>query len=244
MPLVGNVVAGDTGIDLSDLINAQAAQNELPPELLVALGIAESELTARSERWGRHSAEARAALAAGDSAALERIVAQIEAETPNDISFGLFQQTVRFAGEGDHSDSLANILAVRDVYFDPVHATMVAARTLGIHYRRFGDRLEALCRYNAPSRRGVDNPNRPRYQESLSRAQAFVVPAGGTGGAVAVLSPFPVDDRPSPNLEPHRPRTIGVFIHSTRGPTNTLEADYQATINAFLDPAFEASAHL
>src|SRR5438067_13854666 len=101
MPLVGNVVAGDTGIDLSDLINAQAAQNELPPELLVALGIAESELTARSERWGRHTAEVRAALAAGDSASICATIRSSAAETPNDISFGLFQQTVRFAGEGD-----------------------------------------------------------------------------------------------------------------------------------------------
>ena len=214
---MGNgVVAGDTGADLSALIREGADRNGLPIELLVALAIAESELRVQAERWGRHTARARAALAAEDHDALRGVVEQVERETPGDISFGLFQQTVRWADEGDHSSSLENIFLIRDLYYDPAHATAVAGRKLGAFWRKFGDPLEALCRYNKPALAGADNPHRARHQESLERARALlsrsegddggVAPAPDAGGTGVTPVRFDVEVRPSPNRNRREPR--------------------------------------
>ncbi len=249
MVAVANVVANDTGVDLTEIFNAEAAGNGLPSELLVALAIAESELNVRAERWGRHSANARQALAADDRAALEALLAQIDRETPGDVSFGLFQQTVRWADEGDHSISLQNVLRIRELYSDPGHATAVAARKLGAYWRRFGEPLEALCRYNKPALAGSENPHRARYRKCLKRAGAFLATGevNGRPGVddVAATEPaaLPVDERLSPNRRPGRAETVGVVIHSTRGGTPDAETDFRATINWFLNPASEVSAH-
>lgn len=244
MSRVRGVIANDSGEDLSDLINDTAERHDVPAELIVALGIAESELNVRSQRWGRHSAEARAALAAGDPSALEAVVATVEQETPGDISFGLFQQTVRWANEGDHTISLENILAVRDLYWDPAHATEVAAGKLGAYLRRYGDPAEALCRYNAPARDGLSNPHRQRFIDGLERAQAFLE----TNEVNRLAAPSPpaslVEVQWSPNAVPHRPRTLGIIIHSTRGNTDSLEREYLATISHFLNPQAEVSTHV
>jgi N-acetyl-anhydromuramyl-L-alanine amidase AmpD len=250
MPAVANVVANDTGEDLTELFNSEAARNHLPSELLVALAIAESELNVQSQRWGRHSAQARAAVEADDRVALEALLARIEQETPGDISFGLFQQTVRWADEGDHSTSIQNVFHLRDLYFDPRHATAVAARKLAAYWRRFGDPLEALCRYNKPALEGSTNPHRARYRKSLNRAGAFL--AGGEGNGRPAPGDVPaeptptlvIDERISPNRQGRRAETVGVVIHSTRGGTADAETDYRATINWFLNPASEVSAHM
>lgn len=247
MARVARVIANDTGEDLTEIVNAEATRHGLPPELLVALGIAESELNVQSQRWAKLTAQAREALAAGDFPRLEEILANIAAsDTPHDISFGLFQQTVRFAAEGDHTGSLANVLMIRDLYWNAVHAAAVAAKQLGFFFHKFNDPLEALCRYNKPSLAGIENPTRPRYRDSLERAQAFLAEDLGDGpiGGVTMPFDFEVDTQISPNQSPSRPQTIGVVIHATRGPTANQATDYKATINHFLNPASEVSAHM
>jgi hypothetical protein len=192
MAQLAHVVSNDTGEDLTALVVAAAQANGLPPELLLALAIAESELGVRCQRWGRHTDRARQLLAADDRAGLAELVGLIDQETPGDISFGLFQQTVRWADEGDQSSTLGNVFALRDLYFDPNHATTVAAKRLGAFWRQFGDPLEALCRYNKPSIPGAENPHRARYQECMGRARAFQddVASPDGQGSTSRLAPF------------------------------------------------------
>jgi N-acetyl-anhydromuramyl-L-alanine amidase AmpD len=239
MAVVARVIAQDTGQDLAELFNAEAAHVGVPAELLVALAIAETELCVSAERWGRHTVAARAALAADDRAALAALLATIEAETPGDVSFGLFQQTVRWADEGDHTGSLENIFAIRELYEDPRHATAVAARKLGVYWRKYGDPLEALCRYNKPSLPGSQSPHRQRYRESLERARAYIA-QGQEEHAMSV----DMEVKLSPNFSANRRRTDGIIIHSTRGNSANPETDYHATINWFLNPQSEVSAHV
>lgn len=57
---------------------------------------------------------------------------------------------------------------------------------------------------------------------------------------VAKLSPNRGDET---GLSAKRRETIGIVIHSTRGPTATLETDYRATVRFFSQAASEVSAH-
>ncbi len=237
MSALAGVMARDTGEPLADLLNAEAARHNLPPELPLALAIAESEVSVRAQRWGRHTAAALAALTADDRGALADLVAAVERETPGDISFGLFQQTVRWADEGDHSTSLENIFAIRDLYFEPGYATAVAVGELGLYWRRHGDALEALCRYNKPSVPGADNPHRGRYLDSLERARGYLT-------AQEPAMPLIVDVKRSPHFSSNRPKTLGVVLHSTRGGTASAATDYEATINWFVNPNSQVSAHV
>ena len=50
-----------------------------------------------------------------------------------DQSAGLFQQTVAYAEEGDHTESPENVALIKRLYFDPSHACDVAAAA----YRRW-----------------------------------------------------------------------------------------------------------
>jgi hypothetical protein len=68
-----------------------------------------------------------------------------------DKSPGLFQQTIKFADEGDHTDSPENIALIKHLYFDPVHATDVAAKKY-LYWRHDPDvpPLTAWVAYNSP----------------------------------------------------------------------------------------------
>jgi hypothetical protein len=240
---MAGIIAADTGDDLTALLSDTASAAGVPLAVLVGLGIAESELCVRSERWGRRSPRAKELLAVGDRAGLEELVRAIDAETPGDISFGLFQQTVRWADEGDHTLALENVFALRDLYFQPGHAARVAARKLAAFARVHDDPLEVLCRYNKPALPGVDNPHRARYQESLEKARSLVTSSPAP-------TPRPPDlqlvweERLTDNSERGRPSTRGVVVHSTRGGTGNLATEYAATMNWFRNPAAEVSAHV
>jgi N-acetyl-anhydromuramyl-L-alanine amidase AmpD len=55
---------------------------------------------------------------------------------------------------------------------------------------------------------------------------------------------FPEEVQLTTSSASNRPKTLGVFIHSTRGGHNvTLEQEFRATIGFFLNPDNEASAH-
>lgn len=99
---------------------------------------------------------------------------QITREAGDDISFGAFQQTVRYANEGDHTSSIKNIALIERLYSDPVHACDVAARKFK-HYRDSeATALDAWCRYNWPARDPQQNPNRGNYADGLEKAKAIM----------------------------------------------------------------------
>lgn len=162
----------------------------IPRLLMLALGIAESNLNPLAERWGsaQNTPSAKEALAAGD---LQRL-AEIREQAGNDVSFGAWQQTWRWSAEFDGTQEIAKILAMREKYFDPTHAAAVAAARIAPYWHRYGDPLEALCRYNKPAVPSEENPNRPNCQRGLNEAEAllatlpdnFSVP--GSHGGVAM----------------------------------------------------------
>lgn len=88
-----------------------------------------------------------------------------------DWSVGLFQQTPRFAEEGDQSDSECNWALIRQLYSDPTHASNVAAIKFGSYRVNERNALDAWCRYNWPTREPMENPNRGNYDQGLQRAQ-------------------------------------------------------------------------
>ena len=154
----------------------RAAQRQgVPPLLLLALAIAESNLNPRAERWYRYTAEAKAAIGAGDRRRLLSLMARIELERPGDISFGLCQPTWKwrdpdeFAGAGP--GDLDALLAYRERYFDPAYALARGARRIAGFWHRYApDVLETLCRYNKPALSQWENPAVDNYRRGIREA--------------------------------------------------------------------------
>jgi hypothetical protein len=107
-----------------------------------------------------------------------------------DWSAGLFQQTVAFADEGDHSASEQNVALIKQLYFDPVHACDVAA--VKYHYWRYNPDVPAetaWVAYNGPSyyHTPEQSPNLENYRRSLAEAAQILgivteQPSGRTYG--------------------------------------------------------------
>lgn len=98
-----------------------------------------------------------------------------------DWSAGLFQQTVRFADEGDQTASPENVALIKRLYFDPAYACDVAARKFKAYRAKEATALDAWCRYNWPARDPALNPNRGNYAAGLTEAQRIL---GGTTAAI------------------------------------------------------------
>jgi hypothetical protein len=95
--------------------------------LALACAMAESDLDPRTDRFGRRTAQARAAIANGDHATLGEI---IQATWP-DVSFGFGQRIVKFHYVGNLLPTVANVLAVREhVFAHPDQDLLEMARTL------------------------------------------------------------------------------------------------------------------
>lgn len=111
-----------------------------------------------------------------------------------DVSFGLFQQTVRFAPDGDQSQRPENIDLIKRLYSDPWHASRVAAGQFK-HYRAGeSSALDAWCRYNWPAKNPADNPNRGNYTRGLAEAANLI----GTSTPTASYDPnVPVTPQPN-----------------------------------------------
>jgi hypothetical protein len=128
------------------LIVSKAEEYGLVPWELLGGAIAESGLNHRAERLG----------------------------TPPDVSFGLFQQTARYAPEGNLEGDLDHM---RELYFDPVHATDVAAANYrGWRYDPEVPAEQAWCAYNWPGSYShyTDNPNLDNYRAGLEEAQQIL----------------------------------------------------------------------
>lgn len=94
-----------------------------------------------------------------------------------DKSPGLFQQTIRYADEGDQSDSPENVALIKRLYFDPVHACDVAARKY--RYWRYDPDVPALTAwvaYNSPGfyHTPEESPNVENYRAGLAEAQRIL----------------------------------------------------------------------
>lgn len=94
-----------------------------------------------------------------------------------DKSPGLFQQTIKFADEGDHTDSPENIALLKRLYSDPVHACDVAAKKF-LYWRHNPDvpALTAWVAYNSPGfyHTPEQSPNVENYRRGLAEAQAML----------------------------------------------------------------------
>lgn len=94
-----------------------------------------------------------------------------------DWSAGLYQQTVAYADEGDHSASPENVALIQRLYFDPEHACDVAARKY-LYWRHDPDvpPLTAWIAYNSPGYYHTPgaSPNRANYQRGLDEARAIL----------------------------------------------------------------------
>ena len=102
------------GEDIRGPLTAAASAARIPLTLALACAIAESSLDPRAERWGSLTKEAKAAIAAGDRAGLRENIGRAWA----DISFGYGQRIVLYHYSGDRSQTVDNVLSVRDYVFD------------------------------------------------------------------------------------------------------------------------------
>ncbi len=127
-----------------------------------------------SDSYRNLTDEAERAIARADFAELERLLKIITDAGSTDISFGVGQQTVRWADEGDHTQTVKNVLYIRSLYFDVPFAVNRAAAKLAAYVSKYGDDLEALCRYNKPSVEGAKNSNRSNYERGLAKADQIL----------------------------------------------------------------------
>lgn len=191
------MIADTEGRDIEPWLRRYAEANGIPLQLALACAIAEGHLNPKAERYGRYTKEAKAALATGDAVAFAGFVQA----AGNDISFGMGQRIVLYHYYGNHTNTPANVLAVRDYTFSHEEEDIdQMCRYLGTHWRNTatadlgptgGDRqLLALCAYNAGhvpkpeeaywSTREVQIAN---YQEGLEDAAGILEglePAGPT----------------------------------------------------------------
>lgn len=161
----------------------------IPRRLLAALLKAESGLKWNSARYAFRNAdgsysnltkECELALTSGNIPEFKRLLDTITANGSQDISFGVGQQTVRWANEGDHTASPENVMYIRDTYFDVPHAVDTAAKSLTFYYGKYGDVVEALCRYNKPTVPSLQNPNRSTYVKALAEVDQLLSNTEGT----------------------------------------------------------------
>jgi hypothetical protein len=102
---------------------------------------------------------------------------EIIRDAGDDISFGVFQQTARWADEGDHTNSFENIRLIHRLYSDPAYSANVAA--VKYHYWRYNPDVPALTAwvaYNGPSyyHTPEQSPNVENYRRALVEAQTIL----------------------------------------------------------------------
>jgi hypothetical protein len=193
-PRVVGVVTRE-GTDISAICNEAADRYGLPPQALVAQGIAESDLTERAAR---------------------------ERQWP-DVSYGLWQQTVKYAPIGDGTAHPGNIALVRERFTsDIAFAADVAARQLGHYYQQHGSYEEAASRYNGgPRMRINDNPNAANIRRAWHESARYIVEEQAS---------VQVDHNPGTVAGTFTTRPSGIILHGSRsGRRQSRQQEYDAT---------------
>jgi hypothetical protein len=164
---VTGVVFAD-GNDRSEAINMASQRYDLPPLILVGGAQMETGLGANRERWGVWP----------------------------DISFGDWQQTVKYAPYGDHSASDENIADVRDKFLnDWEYSLEVAAKQYASYWHTYQNALETFSRYNGgPGMAFENNPNQNHILESWLSVQHYTSDEGNGGVIEDGWNPIDVRD--------------------------------------------------
>lgn len=216
---MGNAAIVDsTGADLSAIIEKTALDLAIPPELILACGIAESSLNPRAERWGSAELNEQAleAIVAQDWETLQTVINAAWA----DISFGIAQRVVKYHWSGDHTQSWQNCMAVREaVFHDRDRDIAEMGRFLHTHFfntvnadlrRTGGDPdLMALVAYNAGHIPAYDDPYWTARRSTIERY------AKALGEARALYFALPEEEAPTvtePTPESNEPPRIEGFI--------------------------------
>lgn len=218
---------------VKEAINA-ADRHNISRRSLVGLLSAESGFKWNSARYAYRidtdsyknlTNEAESAIASADFGALERILLTITNAGSTDISFGVGQQTVRWADEGDHTQTVKNVLYIRSKYFDVPFAVDRAAAKISPYIRQYGNDLEALCRYNKPLLEGAKNPNRSKYERGLAKADEILSSLEGTMIVEQKLTTH--------STEPFTATPKGFILHGSRSGVagRPKETEYQGCVN-------------
>lgn len=165
------------GRNITQWITDAAGSANIDPIALLALLKAESGLNGHAERVG-YATEAFAQhllwYTRGDRSQADRLQQLIDDAWP-DISFGYSQRIVLYHEEGDRTQSLENVLAVRKAVFEgPVDDIHAAAHKLSDAKTRSSDNsyLGALVVYNAGSDRRNDPDWLSRWAGNVAAYQA------------------------------------------------------------------------
>jgi hypothetical protein len=206
MRRVGGVITRDTGRDISDVLNRVSQEHGFDAAAFLGGAIAESTLN--------------------EHAARERVWP--------DVSFGLWQPSVRWLGtgvtgltraaDGTVEDSADNRLTARAFCWDAERLAAYVAPRYAALMQKWGDPLEAWCRWNAPAKPGSANPNRANYVKGLQAAEAYVAKETGVRdirGQLPTNTEAQYVNRPLDGI-------TGVTLHYTEGPTTQTAHDVAA----------------
>jgi hypothetical protein len=203
MTRVERVLTRDTGRDISDIVNRQADLSGFDAVGFLGGAIAESNLSERAAR---------------------------EKAWP-DVSFGLWQPSVKFLGPEVQGltrgpdravlDTAANRQVARDFCCDAERLAGYVAPRYAALVQRWGDPLEAWCRWNAPNVTGVNNPNRANYAAGLQAAARY---ASKETTVQDLRGQLPTNREAQYVTRPLDAIT-GVTLHYTEGPARQTAAD-------------------
>jgi len=166
-------------MDILPMLLAAIVGTGVPVDTLYAGMIAESELEPRAERWGRQTETALSYIQADDMQALQWL---LDSVWP-DVSFGYSQRIVKYHWAGDKTQTVKNVMAVRQAVFDDPEKDL---RQMALHLdwcrtqtekrpldRVNGDReLGALVCYNAGHYPSLHSNWWTTYGAHVSRYQA------------------------------------------------------------------------
>jgi hypothetical protein len=203
MTRVERVLTRDTGRDISDILNRVAEEHGFDPVGMLGGAIAEStlnEAAARERQWP-------------------------------DVSYGLWQPTVKFLGpevpgltrgaDGAALDTPDNRQIGREFCIDAERLAAYVAPRYAALLRRWGDPLEAWCRWNKPNVPGETNPNRSNYAAGLQAATGYIrreTTVRDLRGQLPTSNEAQYVTRPLDAI-------TGVTLHYTEGPTSQAAAD-------------------
>lgn len=204
-----------TQAEILEICRQAAAAAGIPTLLLVACGVAESNLNPAARRPSNPADDPRYWV---------------------DVSGGLFQQTVRWDPDyhgGAAYPGEAEIERVLALQYDPARSARIAAANLKPKWARYGpDMLATLCAYNAPALNGT--PASPAVEANYRR---------GLAEAASLLGDSTVAIKLSEVLARGRSRTGDPYVWDGEVPgafdcSGFVKYCYNGTLTSFTDTIF------